>query len=85
VLVGLSGIDASGKGFLAATLESRLRKVALNVALIGVEGWLNLPHVRFSTVQPGRHFYERGLRRAEMFDRLVLPLRDQRSIRLEMD
>ena len=66
-LVGLSGIDASGKGYLAAKLENLLSLAGLKVALIGIDGWLNLPHIRFSMVQSGRHFYEHGLRLAEMF------------------
>ncbi len=83
--MGLSGIDGSGKGFLAQRLRRRLHDIGLNVALIGVDGWLNLPHVRFGKVRPGLRFYENGLRLEEMFAQLVLPLRDRRSIDLEMD
>jgi uridine kinase len=85
VLMGLSGIDASGKGFLAERLRRLLHKIGLNAAVIGVDGWLNLPHVRFSNVQPGLRFYEDGVRLEEMFGQLVLPLRDRRSIDVQMD
>ena len=85
VLVGISGIDASGKGFLAAQLERRLRQHGLRVANLNVDGWLNLPQVRFATSQPGPHFYPHGIRFAEMFDQLVLPLRDRCTLVLEMD
>ncbi|MCI0745034.1 MAG: hypothetical protein L0Y58_06485 [Verrucomicrobia subdivision 3 bacterium] len=85
VLVGISGIDASGKGFLTAKTVARLQMQGVNAAAIGVDGWLNLPHVRFNRDNPAAHFYEHALRLDEMFDRLVLPLRDRRSISLEMD
>jgi uridine kinase len=91
VLVGISGIDASGKGFVAAKVADSLGKAAgisdpgYNVALIGADGWLNLPHVRFDRENPAEHFYQHAFRFEEMFARLVLPLRDRRSVDLEMD
>jgi len=85
LLVGFSGIDASGKGYLADRLRENLDQLGLNVALVGVDGWLNLPHVRFSLVDPGLCFYEQGLRLDELFAQLVIPLRTGRSIDLKMD
>jgi hypothetical protein len=32
------------------------------VALLNVDGWLNLPAKRFSREQPGEHFYRYALR-----------------------
>lgn len=83
VLVGISGIDGAGKGYLAGRLHARLAHAGLRVALLNVDGWLNLPAVRFGE-PPGEHFYHHALRLAEMFRRLVLPLRATRGIRLEM-
>lgn len=90
VLVALTGIDGCGKGYVAARLAERLRRQrrsrALRVAVIGIDGWLNLPQVRFSPRKnPAEHFYEHALRLDEMLERLVLPLRDRRSIWLEAD
>ena len=82
VLVGLSGIDGSGKGYLAGRLHSRLAQAGLEVAPINVDGWLNLPAVRFSSERPGEHFYHHALRLDAMFEWLVLPLREARSVRL---
>ena len=79
MLVGLSGIDASGKGFIAHKLAAELRRRRLRVALIGVDGWLNLPSVRFGSPEPGRHFYDNALRLDEMFEQLVVPLVRQRN------
>lgn len=85
ILVGVSGIDASGKGFIAAKLLKTLLEEQLRVAAINVDGWLNLPRVRFSDVDPGRHFYENALRLDAMFGRLVLPLRRAGNVSLAAD
>src|SRR5689334_5439582 len=85
LLVGISGIDASGKGYVSACLESSLRERGVRVALASVDGWLNLPHVRFSGTDPGGHFYENALRLDEMFERMILPLKRNRGIDVTAD
>jgi uridine kinase len=50
-----------------------------------VDGWLNLPEVRFSRERPAERFYEKALRLDEMFEKLVLPLKQKRSVRLAAD
>lgn len=85
LLVGVSGIDAAGKGYRAAQIAQSLGKEELNVALIGADGWLNLPHVRFRHKNAAEHFYEHALRFQEMFETLVVPLHQSRGIDLEMD
>jgi uridine kinase len=82
LLVGLSGIDGSGKGFLAGELRRELERTDLRVALVNVDGWLNLPAIRFSQHDPAGHFYGHALRLEEMFSDLVLPLRERRTRRL---
>lgn len=82
LLVGLSGIDGSGKGFLAGELSRELERTNLRVALLNVDGWLNLPAIRFSQHNPAEHFYRHALRLEEMFSDLVLPLRERRTHRL---
>ena len=84
-LVAISGIDGAGKGYVAERLRQRLERGGQRVAVVGVDGWLNLPAVRFSQDDPAGHFYRHAIRFEEMFDRLVFPLRDRRSIRLEAD
>jgi uridine kinase len=84
LLAGISGIDASGKGHITYRL-AELLSPSLSVAVICVDGWLNLPHVRFSNNDPGGHFYRHALRLDEMFDRLVLPLKRKRRIDLNYD
>jgi uridine kinase len=82
LLVGVSGIDGSGKGFVTDRLVAPLRDRGVRVEPINVDGWLNLPARRFDPARPAEHFYEHGLRLVEMFDRLVLPLQAHRSVRL---
>jgi uridine kinase len=85
MLVAISGIDAAGKGYCAAKIAQSLSQQKLNVALIGIDGWLNLPHVRFNRENPAEHFYEHAFRFEEMFKVLVLPLKQNREIDLRMD
>ena len=85
LLVALSGIDGAGKGFVAERLRERLVATGLATALVGVDGWLRLPHERFDAYRPGEHFYRRALRLEEMLERLVLPLRDRRSVDVVAD
>jgi uridine kinase len=84
-LVALSGIDASGKGFVARRLAERLEDIGLNTATLGVDPWLNLPQRRFASADPGPHFYAHAIRFDEMFARLVLPLRDTRAVAVEAE
>lgn len=85
VLAAISGVDASGKGYVTARLAAALVASGMRIAAIGIDGWLNLPPVRFSKHDPAGHFYRNAFRFDEMFETLVLPLRDARSIRLEAD
>ena len=82
LLVGLSGIDGAGKGFVTASLGGELDRLGLRVAILNVDGWLNLPSTRFSRVRPAEHFYMHALRLEAMFRDLVLPLCRHRAHRL---
>jgi uridine kinase len=91
LLVGISGIDGSGKGLVAAKVAASLGEAAgitdpgYNVAAVGSDGWLNLPQVRFDREDPAEHFYEHAFRFEEMFETLILPLRENRAIDLRMN
>jgi uridine kinase len=82
VLVGISGIDGCGKGYLARQFEARLALHGVTPAIVNVDGWLNLPEKRFDQSAPAKNFYENAIRFDEFFKRLVLPLRDRRSLYL---
>ena len=79
VLAGVSGSDASGKGFVTNRIIEHLLKRGIRAVGLHGDGWLNLPHRRFNPDNPGPHFYENALRLADMFEEWVLPLKRQRS------
>ena len=85
VLVGISGIDGSGKGFVTAKLAEALRAKSLNVALISADDWLNLPHVSMNHDNYAEHFYQHAIRFDEMFERLIVPLKYHREINITAD
>jgi uridine kinase len=83
VLAAITGIDGSGKGYVTARIARALERLGIRVATVNVDGWLNLPHVRFDAANPAEHFYLHAIRFEELFSHLVLPLRDLRSVRVE--
>jgi uridine kinase len=84
-LIAVSGIDASGKGYVTARLAGSLEAGGVRTAVLGVDGWLNLPSVRFDVARPAETFYERAIRFDQMFESLVLPFRDARSCAVDAD
>src|SRR5207245_5713493 len=68
LLVGISGIDAAGKGFVTARVAESLEKRGLKLAVISADGWLNLPHFRFHSQHPPKRFYDNAIRFDEMFE-----------------
>lgn len=85
LLVAVSGIDGSGKGYVSALLDEALQERGFNAAVLTIDGWLNLPSLRFNAERPADHFFFNAIRFEEMFEQLVLPLQARRSIRLEAD
>jgi len=85
LLVGLSGIDGSGKGYVAGQIEAHLGQYGVPAAILNTDGWLNLPEERFSSSEPAEHFYEHAIRFEEFFSQLVIPLRDRRCVHLVAD
>src|SRR6516164_1034492 len=85
LLVGTSGIDGSGKGFVTEKLADALRTKSLNVVLISADDWLNLPYVSINPDNYAEHFYEHAIRFDEMFERLIVPLRQNREINITAD
>lgn len=83
-LVALSGIDGSGKGYLAGRIAGDLEAAGLRVALFSIDGWLASPEARFNPYRPGEHFYRHAIRFPEAFE-AFLTLRDQRRLDQEVD
>ncbi len=84
-LGAISGIDGSGKGYLARMIEGLLRERGFTVAVINLDGWLRLPAERFSSTKPAEHFYAHAFRFEDMFKTLVVPLRERRRVNVEAD
>jgi len=85
MLVAVSGIDGSGKGHLASRIVSDVKREGIRAIAINADAWLHLPSRRFSNERPAAHFYHHAFRFREMFDRLILPLKEKRSISIEAD
>src|SRR5881392_3641819 len=84
-LIGISGIDGSGKGFITTQLNQRLRDLGWSVAVVHADDWLNLPDVCVNRDNPAEHFYDNALRLEEMFEQLILPLRNERRVDVVAD
>ncbi len=80
LLVAISGIDASGKGYIAQQLVDRLSHSAFKTAYINVDSWLNPPAVRFSSDHKAFHFYHQGLRLDDLFRFIIDPLKRSRTV-----
>ena len=78
LVVGLSGIDGSGKSHIARQLLGQLTQADCNVALIPIDEWLHhsLDHSRVSPEE----FYVKGVRFADLFENALLPLLSQRTV-----
>jgi len=73
-VVGISGIDGSGKGYITQQLQKEISTAGLSCEAIGIDGWLQPPSLRFSRHNPGEHFYQQGFRFDEMKTHLYDPL-----------
>ena len=83
VLTAVSGIDPSGKGYFTERLVGALQAKGVSAVAINVDAWLNID--RFDASNPAEHYYRHAIRHEAMFAQMVLPLRDTRSLRIEMD
>jgi len=85
VLAAITGIDGCGKGHVTAQIVDALQTKGVRAVAINIDGWLNLPNMRFDASNPAEHFYLHAIRFEEMFAQLILPLRDHRSLRIVAD
>jgi len=83
VLTAISGIDAGGKGFFTERLVAALRVQGVRAVAISVDAWLNID--RFDPSNPPEHYYNNAIRFEEMFAETILPLRERRSLQVEIN
>jgi uridine kinase len=84
-LIAISGIDAGGKGYFSERLVGALQTKGVRAVWINVDSWLSLPDRRFGTSDPPENYYHNAIRFEEMFSETVFPLRDQRSLKVEIN
>ena len=82
LLLAVSGIDASGKGYVAAQLLGLLKSKGLSAVSIGIDPWLGDPQLWYGKRNSGELFYRYGIRFAELFGTLIIPFKQRRSITL---
>jgi uridine kinase len=80
VLVAISGIDGSGKGYIANKITTELRRQGVSVAALGTDSWQNPLSVRINRAQPAETFYQKWARLDELFELLILPLQRNRAV-----
>ena len=85
VLIAISGIDAGGKGYFTDRLVGSLQAKGVRAVSINVDAWLSLPDRRFGTSDPPENYYHHAIRFEEMFTETIFPLRDHRSLRVEIN
>src|SRR4030095_7209416 len=78
----LSGIDASGKGYVTKLLEDELVRNGLKVANINIDPWQNPIPVRLQKQNAAENFYKNVFRWNDVFEQLIVPLRRTGSIHL---
>lgn len=85
VLVAISGIDGSGKSTIARKVVDELNSRNLNTVLFTIDLWHYPQEVRFSKENPGEHFYQHSFRLDELFNSVLEPLKQNRSIDVEVN
>jgi len=81
--VAISGIDASGKGFVSNLLQSELEKQDLKIANINIDPWQNPITLRLQKENPAQNFYKLVFRWGDFFTQLIAPLKKNGSIYLD--
>jgi uridine kinase len=62
-----------------------LRAIGRNVAVISADDWLNLPDVCINRDNYAGHFYEHAIRFEQIFERLIVPLKQNHEINIAAD
>lgn len=81
--VAISGIDASGKGFITKLIEGGLTARGYNIANINIDPWQNPIPVRLQKQNAAENFYRNVFRWKEFFQQLIEPLQKDKGIYLE--
>jgi uridine kinase len=85
LLVAVSGIDGSGKGYVTARMIDTLRTQGVNAVSINLDPWHTPIATRLRRPNAAQNFYERAFRFDELFALLIEPLRCSRSVFLTVE
>ncbi len=83
--VGISGIDASGKGYISKQLQEKVESFGYNVANINIDPWQNPIDVRLKKENAAENVYENIFRWNQFFNQLIFPLQKNKRIYLETE
>jgi uridine kinase len=81
--VAISGIDASGKGYVGNLLQQRFEGEGYKIANINIDPWQNPLPVRLQKENPAENVYENIFRWNDFFEQLIFPLQKKGGIYLE--
>lgn len=81
--IAISGIDASGKGYVAGILQDELEIMGYKVANINIDPWQNPIPVRLRKENAAENFYQNVFRWRDVFSKLLIPLKNDRKIELQ--
>ncbi|MDP4264894.1 MAG: hypothetical protein Q8941_20365 [Bacteroidota bacterium] len=78
--VAISGIDASGKGYVSKLLQDELEARGYKVVTIAIDPWQNPISIRLQKENAAENFYNNVYRWPHFFDQLIRPLQQKKSI-----
>jgi uridine kinase len=81
--IAISGIDASGKGYIGNLLQQRFESEGYKVANINIDPWQNSLSIRLKKENAAENVYENIFRWNDFFAQLIFPLQKNKCIYLE--
>lgn len=81
--VAISGIDASGKGYITKLLQQELESRGYKVANINIDPWQNSLPIRLRKKNAAENVYENIFRWNDFFEQLIFPFQKNKAIYLE--
>lgn len=81
--VAISGIDASGKGYIAGLMQKELESRGYRVASINIDPWQKPIPIRLQENNAAENFYKNVFRWDDFFFKLIHPLQMNGSLRLD--
>ena len=81
--VAVSGIDASGKGYISKLLQEELESMGYKVANINIDPWQNPIPIRLRKENAAENVYSAIFRWNDFFEQLIFPLQKNKGMYLD--